>query len=126
MLLAGNETTISFVNGNSAPIMLKDGQKAVIIGIPDNYSFTVTETDTKGYVVSRTVTVDGVTSASEKSATAEGTMPHCTRVDFTNTLNSILPTGVGSSFTMSLSILLAMTAGFVVNLIFKFRRKRYE
>lgn len=126
MLLAGNETTISFVNGNSAPIMLKDGQKAVIIGIPDNYSFTVTETDTKGYVVSRTVTVDGVTSASEKSATAEGTMPHCTRVDFTNTLNSILPTGVGSSFTMSLSILLALTAGFVVNLIFKFRRKRYE
>jgi len=109
-------TTLSSGNIN---FTLSDSDYVTFM-LPENTKFTVTETNPEGYTVERRIGTNEFASGTSIS----GTYSTDKRVDFKNTLNGIIPTGLETSFNLSVSILCAMAAGLIVSFVYGRKRRR--
>ncbi|SCW43069.1 fibro-slime domain-containing protein [Ruminococcaceae bacterium YRB3002] len=117
-------TTIVTITPNSSGIVhltIADGGEILLDRIPSGTRFTVTE-DNESYTAK--CYLDGTEQVTSNSAS--GVLRGDMVVHFENTLNGVIPTGVGMSFGLLLIVMAAMAAGFVVNKCFVLKRRREE
>lgn len=117
-----SEGTLEPAADNLLHFTLADGETIVINNIPSGTDFTVTE-DNLGY---RTKCyLDDVLYETD-NASVSGTVPDSLYVRFENSLNGIIPTGLETSFNVSVSLLGALSAGLIFNLWYRGKRRREE
>ncbi len=102
-------------------ITLSHEDTIVFTGLDEHTKFTVTE-DTKGYQSDGRL--DGVHTSD--TGTVSGNIDDNHFVLFINTREGVIPTGLETSFNLSVSTLCALTAGVAVSRYFFFRRRREE
>lgn len=109
----------TITNGTETEFTLRHGETFVVKNLPANASYTVVETDKKGY---QKTEVSVNKEANQTSDTAEGTirMDGENTVDYTNTKTVPSPTGIALEILPFAVLFLAAIAGGVVF----FRRKR--
>ena len=109
----------TITNGTETEFTLRHGETFVVKNLPENASYTVVETDKKGY---QKTEVSVNKEANQTSDTAEGTirMDGENTVDYTNTKTVPSPTGIALEILPFAVLFLAAIAGGVVF----FRRKR--
>lgn len=109
----------TITNGTETEFTLRHGETFVVKNLPKNASYTVVETDKKGY---QKTEVSVNKEANQTSDTAEGTirMDGENTVDYTNTKTVPSPTGIALEILPFAVLFLAAIAGGVVF----FRRKR--
>ena len=99
---------------------LAHGDTIVFTGLDDGTKYTITEDahgyQSKGYL-------DGVLVS--ENGTVSGNTADNNRVLFVNTRDGLIPTGLETNFSISLSILVVMAAGLVFTLTIS-RKRRYE
>ena len=90
-----NPTSVTLVNSEaSVELWLKHGQTAKIAGLLYGTSYTIVESENKGYIVSSVITGD-TTEATANGATASDTsLQNDTTVAFTNNKEATVPTGI--------------------------------
>ena len=105
-------------------IYLQHGDTVDIIGIIEKCKFTITETN-EGYdVATLTKTKTDTTGVAGTTASVEGVLTESTKVEYTNTKEGTIPTGVLLSATGLIVVGLIVMAGII---FFGVRsRKRYE
>ena len=108
---------ITFENGK-AEVQLKHGQEITITGLPTGTNYTIEETNSEGY----TVSINDVTLGTDADKkTEEETLNTDASVNFVNTLNMSVPTGVGLEIDWVVPVVAMGCAGLVWML---YRRRR--
>ena len=114
-----NKAGVTITNGVSATFKLKHGETFEIHNLPAGATYTVDETDAKGYDETK-VSVNGAAAVAGKNASGVVDMSKTNTVAYTNIDTITPPTGVILHFV---PVLLAFAAAFGGCLVF-FRRKR--
>lgn len=114
-----NKADITVTNGAATTFTLKHGETFEIYNLPAGATYTVNETDAKGYDETK-VSVNGEKADTNKTASGTVDMSKTNTVAYTNIDTVIPPTGVILHFV---PILLAFAAAFGGCFVF-FRRKR--
>ena len=114
-----NKSGITITNGVATTFTLKHGETFEIYNLPAGATYTVSETDSKGYEETK-VSVNGATAIVSKDASGAVDMSKTNTVAYTNIDTITPPTGVILHFV---PVLLAFAAAFGGCLVF-FRRKR--
>lgn len=114
-----NKAGITVTNGTATTFTLKHGETFEIYNLPAGATYTVNETDAKGYDET-TVSVNGGKADTSKTANGTVDLSKTNTIAYTNIDTVIPPTGVILHF---MPVLLAFAAAFGGCLVF-FRRKR--
>lgn len=114
-----NKASVTVTNGTATTFTLKHGETFEIKNLPAGATYTVNETDAKGYDET-TVSVNGGKADTSKTANGTVDLSKTNTVAYTNIDTVIPPTGVILHFV---PFLLAFAAAFGGCLVF-FRRKR--
>lgn len=114
-----NKAGVTVTNGVATRFTLKHGETFEIYNLPAGATYTVSETDAKGYETTN-VSVNGAAVVTSKDASGTVDMSKTNTVAYTNIDTITPPTGVILHFV---PVLLAFAAAFGGCLVF-FRRKR--
>ncbi len=115
-----SQGTIETNTSNQLVFTIKDGEIIVINNIPSGADFVVTE-DNLGY--DTTCYLDDVEYDTD-TPSVSGSVPTNSYVRFVNSRNALIPTGLETSFNLSVSILCAMAAGLIVSFVYGRKRRR--
>ena len=101
---------------------IKDGDTVTLTGLPTGTSFEVRE-DPKGYT--STAYLNGV-QQSGHTGVVSGVLPTASTVLFVNSREGIIPTGIGLSFNVIMTLLVTLAAALTATILYSLKRRIEE
>ena len=115
------EWTLTAADNGQLTFNIMHGDRVVFTGLDDGTKFTVQE-DYKDY--KPTAYINHILIG--ETGTVTGNITDDRIIKFVNTREGVIPTGLETSFNLSVSILCALTSGVVASRLFFMRRRREE
>ena len=125
MSVNGADPTAVVLRSNSAgkiTFEIKDGDTVTLTGLATGTSFEVRE-DPKGYT--STAYLNGV-QQSGHTGVVSGVLPTASTVLFVNSREGIIPTGIGLSFNMIMTLLVTLAAALTATILYSLKRRIEE
>ncbi|MBR2523529.1 MAG: hypothetical protein IKE53_03725 [Clostridiales bacterium] len=113
----GRTETIDLDSDGKGQFYLSHDQ-SMSVTLPVGTTYTITELDDQ---YQTTYSIDG--GAEQQGKTVMGVLDDTMSIDFTNTLGTVIPTGVKTSVNLLISAFVALIAGIVINFFRNYRRR---